>query len=50
MKSVRIPMTATRILRLAKYAEKTKGKSVAFLLAEGLKNLETKPASHSRKV
>ena len=43
-------MTATRILRLAKYAEKTKGKSIAYLLTQGLKNLDEKTAVCSRKV
>lgn len=42
--TVKIPMTATRILRLAKAsdAKKTQSDAIADLLREGLKNLATR--------
>ena len=41
MKTVKIPMTETRAVRLSKVLKLT-NKDVAFLLEEGLKNLATK--------
>ena len=49
MKTVKIPMTATRALRLSKVG-KDSGKAIAFLLAEGLKNLAPEAKKVSRKV
>jgi len=49
MKNVKIPMTATRAMRLAKVG-KAEGHTIASLLSRGLKNLDAKPASSSRKV
>ena len=52
MVDVRIPMTATRMLRLAKI-EKRDGVTIAALLAKGLKNLGSKrrgvPSRNERK-
>ena len=49
MKAVKIPMSATRAVRLAK-ALKAKNSSIAILLAEGLKNLKAAEDSSSQKV
>lgn len=49
MKTVKIPMSATRAVRLAKLG-KDSGKTIAFLLAEGLKNLTETKRSFGRKV
>ena len=49
MKKVKIPMTATRALRLSKIG-KNNSKAIAFLLAEGLKNLTGEAKSFSCKV
>mgnify|MGYP004671515641 CR=1 FL=1 len=49
MKTVKIPMNATRTVRLSKVL-KAKNKDIAFILEEGLKNLSKKENSFSRKV
>ena len=49
MKSIKIPMSATRAVRLSK-ALKAKDSSIAILLDEGLKNLKSGKAISSSKV
>ncbi len=49
MKTVKIPMNATRAVRLSKVL-KGKDKKIAFLLEEGLKNLAKEEDSFPRKV
>lgn len=49
MKTIKIPMNATRAVRLSKVL-KTKDKRIAFLLEEGLKNLANDKDSFPRKV
>lgn len=49
METVKIPMNATRAVRLSKVLKAT-DKSIAFLLEEGLKNLATEKENYSHKV
>lgn len=49
MKTVKIPMNATRAVRLSKVL-KAKDKKIAFILEEGLKNLAKGETSFPGKV
>lgn len=40
-KTVKVPMSATRIVRLAKISEKIKGDAIVYLLTKGLNNLNS---------
>ena len=50
MKTVKIPMTPTRALRLAKMCGALNTRAIVSILERGLKNLETGNDINSRKV